>query len=570
MSAVRSIAMFSWSKSRSGLYALVLLLFSLYLLTLGARPLVLPDETRYAEISREMIASGDWITPRFLGLRYFEKPVLGYWFNALSQKAFGQTNFAVRFASALSAGGTALLLLWWLLSVCRCARVGAASAAVYLSFTLVFAIGVFSVLDSMLALFLTAAMVAFHGALQAASGRQRCMRYALFGCCCGLAFLTKGFVALAVPAVALVPFMIWSGRLRELLLWGWIALLSALLVATPWALAVHAREPDYWHYFFWEEHIKRFAADNAQHKAPLWYFVPVLLAGAMPWTPALALALRGLRRRSPAIRATTIYLLCWVIFPFLFFSIAKGKLGTYILPCFAPLAALLALGFVAEATETRLSLRFIAWVNLVFAGLLAALLLGFVAFGFKDERLYSDGEWYKPLALTVALLVWAWLAWLARSKCSHSLRSGASAVAAIALMPATFMLVLPLAAPGSAVYSQTPQSFIAAHADRIDDNTLLLSSDVGLAAALGWQFSRSEIVLYNAQGELSYGLGYADAGARYISREAFPGWLTQQRSQTSVALFIRLKKDRRIEALPQADFDRAQGRFRFVLYQQRH
>jgi 4-amino-4-deoxy-L-arabinose transferase len=95
---------------RSSLFAVPVLFLLLYLLPLGARPVVIPDEARYAEIPREMLASRDWVVPRLDGLRYFEKPVLGYWLNALSTALFGQNAFAMRLPSAVSTGLSALCL----------------------------------------------------------------------------------------------------------------------------------------------------------------------------------------------------------------------------------------------------------------------------------------------------------------------------------------------------------------------------------------------------------------------------------------------------------------------------
>jgi len=93
-------------------YIFILLLFFtlVYLAPLGVRPLVVPDESRYAEVPREMVASGDWVVPQLNGLKYYEKPVMGYWVHALSQQVFGQSNFAVRLPCAASIGLVGLLI----------------------------------------------------------------------------------------------------------------------------------------------------------------------------------------------------------------------------------------------------------------------------------------------------------------------------------------------------------------------------------------------------------------------------------------------------------------------------
>nr|MBP9662603.1 lipid IV(A) 4-amino-4-deoxy-L-arabinosyltransferase [Aeromonas sp.] len=331
-------------------WALPLFFLLFYLLPLDQRPLWSPDENRYAEISREMVSTGDWVVPHFLGLRYFEKPIAGYWFNSISQQLFGDTNFAVRFASAAATGLSALLIVWFALQLWQCRRKAFLAGLIYLSLLIVYGIGTYSVLDAMVTLWLNAAMVSFYLIRQEGPLRTRVAGYLLFGLACGMGFLTKGFIALAVPVIVIVPYVIYQRRLLELLRFGPLAMVSAALLAAPWAIAVHLREPDYWHYFFWVEHIQRFAADNAQHKAPFWYYLPMGLLGTLPWLGLLPGALRkGWQDRK--ISPETLYLLAWVVLPLLFFSVAKGKLLTYILPCFAPLAMLLAASAMDKLKE---------------------------------------------------------------------------------------------------------------------------------------------------------------------------------------------------------------------------
>ena len=268
----------------------------LYVFPLGVRPLVIPDETRYAEIPREMLASGDWIVPRLNGLRYFEKPPLGYWLNATAIWLFGENAFAVRFPSAVAAGLTAVLLFVWARRFAGDNATPWLATAVFLLSFEVLAVGVFCVLDSVLSLFVTAAILLLHFAWEQRTSRPRLILLVVAGVACGLAFLTKGFLALAVPVIVIVPFAFWQGRLKICLRTAWVPFVTAFLIVLPWAIAVHRREPDFWRYFFWVEHVERFTSPRGgQHRASFWFYVPILLAGAMPWTPLVGSIVQGLR-----------------------------------------------------------------------------------------------------------------------------------------------------------------------------------------------------------------------------------------------------------------------------------
>ena len=514
-----------------------------------------------------MIQSGDWVVPHLLGLDYFEKPIAGYWANSLSQLLLGETNLAVRFACVVATALSGLLLYHFALQLWSSRRKATTAALIYLSSLLVYGIGSYSLLDPLVTLWLNGAMVAFYLAFRAASNRERIGYYLLLGLCCGLGFLTKGFIALAVPVVAIAPFMLLQKRFLELVKYGLLALLGAALISALWALLVHLRAPDYWHYFFWIEHVQRFAGADAQHAAPFWYYLPGLLVGLIPWLGLLPTTLRGLwqqrRQLLTTQHAATLYLLAWTLMPLIFFSLAKGKLITYILPCFAPLALLLTDRlFSSFKAGIPVGLRLNGYVNLAF-GLLAALTLGLVGWGVVGKApLYGPEETPRLVLGLVCFLFWAGCAWI-------SLRQQQKLWICAAFCPLLFVLLYPSALPLAVVNSKLPESFLTTHQDELGTSRYLLSSDVGLAVTLGWQFKRSDIVLVGADGELTYGLKKAEGDGRHIQTEAFASWLAQARKLGQVALLV--KQDKAADAStewPKADLTLSSQRLLLLIYRQ--
>ena len=535
-----------------------------YLAPLNNGGLWQPDETRYAEISREMVQSGDWVVPRLLGIRYFEKPIAGYWVNSLSQTLLGESNFSVRFGSAFCTGLSAVLVYCLGMMLWRERETAFSAALVYLSMLLVAGVGTYSVLDPMLTLWMTAAFLCSHLTLRAGTRRSRAGAYILLGLACGMGFLTKGFVALAVPVAASLPIFIQRKRFTELLCYGPLAVASAVLISLPWSLMIAGREPDYWHYFFWVEHIQRFAGEDAQHSEPFWFYLPYLLAGCIPWLGLLPGALRQGWKERP-VRPEMFFLLSWALMPLLLFSLAKGKLPTYILPCMAPLALLLARHGRDCLRAGRLpSLKLNGMINagLGVAGLaaLAVLALGL----FPSPSLYGREEWLKPVLGGLALAFWCLMACL-------SLFRRARFWMLAAACPLLLSLVAGSVLPETVIDGKQPRPFIHRNREVLKGSRFILSNTAGMAAALAWELKRDDVFMVHDAGELAYGLDYPDSRDRLLRKNTLADWIEQARRRGDVAMFLRLPKEgaKLPSYAPSPDSVSRVDRYALLFYKQR-
>ena len=530
-----------------------------YLLPLTTHGLWIPDETRYAQISQEMLLKGDWIAPHFMGIRYFEKPIAGYWFIAIGQAVFGDNLFGVRIASALSTGLSVLLAYLLARRLWNDPRKSFAAALLYMSFGLIAGQAGYSNLDPQFTLWVNLSLVALWFALQGQTLRERLSAWAMLGFACGMGFLTKGFLAWLLPVLIALPYMIWQRRFTELLRFGPLAVLVAALVCLPWVLSIHAHEPDFWRFFFWHEHIRRFAAEDAQHTRPWWFYLPLLVVSSLPWAALLPSTL--LQAWKDKRQAGTGFLLLWLLLPLAFFSLSRGKLPTYIMPCLLPLALLMGSTLIDRLNQARgRALRINALLNLVI-GLGA--LVGLIYFQ-VSKPLYGHDEMLALSLVFIMLMGWIIANLLAASR-------PLALWAAPALGTLLLVALLPPGMPASVVHNKMPDQFINQHLEQLRQTSTLLSNDLGAAAALAWRLQRPDVALYNTAGELRYGLDYPDSSPRKIDLDQIQPWMSQALKRGSVGVVMRVndvQEIQEVERLPLGGKRYEQGNMVILIFPQ--
>jgi 4-amino-4-deoxy-L-arabinose transferase-like glycosyltransferase len=323
---------------------------------LGRPAITDSDEAYYAEAAREMVERGDYLTPRYNYANRFQKPVLYYWGAALAYEAAGIGEAAARLPSALS--GLGLACLAWAVGRRLYGEREGRLAGLLLGTSLgLVAIARLALPDLPLAFFITlGTWAAMRGLLDADRPDVRWL--ILSGAALGAAFLTKGPVGVVVPAIVVAPLVAIEGRWRSLRPGPLaLAVLVGAAISLPWYWAmyrVHGLE--YLNSFFVGDNLERFATDRFNDPRPPWFYLPVVVAGMLPWSPFLALWIapgcRVLTRRA-RLGVAEARLLAWVALPLLLFTASVGKQPRYILPVLLPLAVALARSIRARLDEPR-------------------------------------------------------------------------------------------------------------------------------------------------------------------------------------------------------------------------
>lgn len=351
--------------------ALCALLVYGYFGRIDGYPLQDPDEGRYAEIAREMAVSGDWVTPTLNHVRYFDKPPLLYWLVAASFRAFGVSEGVARLVPA--AAGVLTVLITFLFGRSMFGTQGALFAAIILATSpLFFLFSQALTTDMVLTACVTATMA---GLWQLHTSTHRQFWAVVVSLAAALGVLAKGLVAVVLPGFVALVFLLNRGD-RDALkrLFGLKTVAAFLALTAPWFIAVSWVSPEFVRYFFVTQHIERFATASVGHPEGPLFYVPVLLAGALPWTILVGSVVWSSRGRTGRSRSEEgSYLLLWAVTVLLFFSLARSKLPAYILPAFPPLA-LLGGRYLARMNEApellALVTRRTVWLFLLVSGLL--------------------------------------------------------------------------------------------------------------------------------------------------------------------------------------------------------
>lgn len=522
---------------------------------LGNRPLSVPDEGRYVEIPREMTVSGDYLTPRLDGVKYFEKPVLFYWLEAFSIKLFGLNEFTLRLWPAV------LALLGCLAVSVAGARLfgrstGLLAAAILATSLLYYALSRAIILDMPVSVLLSVALLSFLVGTHKTPGLKRRLYLWGFYAFSALAVLCKGLIGIVIPGMVVGAWIILLGEWRILkTLYLPSGLAVFLLIAAPWHILVGRANPGFFNFYFIHEHFQRYLTKVHGRYQPIWFFIPILLLGLFPWSAFLVQAINHSIPSSWRERhehRDALFLMLWAGLIFIFFSASDSKLIPYILPVFPPLALLIG-HYCAACGDCRdfPGLRTGYTIFLVAAMLLAA---AFVALPYYRPTSVDIGDvqalgaWRIVFALTLAAgAATAWgLAKYSRFR---------QAFIAVTVTSALFLIEVNAAAP--LVDTKSIKSLAIVLKARLKPSDEVASYQTYYQDLPAYLEQR--IIVVDWTGELKFGAGVEDTSRWMIDGATFwKRWkgTSTMYMMTTIPTYDALRKDRRLKLFPIAQNSR--------------
>lgn len=386
------------SRLGSGFWLVAIISLMIVFFNLGGIPLLDPDEPVYAETPKEMFAFEEFISPRIYGEYWYDKPPMYYWLVAGSYKVFGMTEFAARFPSAILAVVCTLAVY---LSGRRLfnERAGLAGALVLATSIEFFYLGKAAVTDMTLLLCLTVCLLSFIE-----------KRYYLAYLFAGLATLTKGPIGLIFPGMIVFFYLLatrnWSELKKMKIPSG---LLIYALVAFPWYIMMYQIHGSaFIETFLGFHNVTRFTSPEHPEGVLWYYYIPVLMLGFFPWTSIMLQSMWASLRKGKENFSLLVFLNCWAMVIFIFFSISQTKLVSYILPMFPPLAMIVG-WYIDQLWTTSYKERAHSWS--IGLGVLAILFTVGMVMGVKAMPVLQSGVYmaagiFMSMAFVVAYFLW--------------------------------------------------------------------------------------------------------------------------------------------------------------------
>jgi 4-amino-4-deoxy-L-arabinose transferase-like glycosyltransferase len=424
--------------NRTVILLLLIALALVWFVPLGWRHLLPSDEGRYAEMAREMFVTGDWITPRYNGYKYFEKPPLQTWANALTFAWFGLGEWQARLYTALT-GFAGVLLIGF-----TGARVFNAATGVFAAIVLAcspywYLMGHFNTLDMALSFWMELSLCALLLA-QRPDLPTRAVRGWMWMCwaAMALAVLSKGLVGIILPGAVLVLYTLVA---RDWAIWRRLYLVSGLIVffaiVTPWFVLVQQRNPEFFNFFFVVQQFRRYLTPEQNRPGAFYYFVPVILVGFLPW---LSVSVQSMRRALQTPRqangfAPIVMLLVWSAFIFLFFSASHSKLLSYTLPI-APALALVIGMYLPLVTKAQFHRHLTGYALFLVVAAFGAVFLSRLGDDRNPAALYIEFRTWVFAALAVGFALTLAAIWINR-KSRHGIVGATLAYGAAWLLLAT-------------------------------------------------------------------------------------------------------------------------------------
>lgn len=474
----------------------------IYALFLGTRPLFVPDEGRYAEIAREMVANGDYITPYLNGIKYFEKPILFYWLSAAMIKIGGLNLWALRTTNVLL-GVICCLNTYWTTRTLYDRTTGVLAALLLGSSTLFCVMSHMISLDLPVTVFLTLCLNAFLLAIHQPPSRHRhllLLAAATFAAC---AVLIKGLIGIVFPCLIVGAWIALMNEWRLLRhLYLPTCILVFLLVAAPWHLLVGQRNPEFYYFYFIKQHFLRYTMLKVGHYQPVWFFIPNLIIGFFPWIMLLPQAIKNALPTTWSTRrekSTELFFLLWAVIIFAFFSFSKSKLIPYIVPVMPPLAMLVAI-YVRKALNQPATkgMKFGFCFMAAFAIAVSALLIYFP----RHSRLPDPETATLYLTIAAALLSVGFLLACLAALNNKILRAIVIAIVTNSL----FLVIIQAAMPAIDTRTILPLANIIKQVAKPDEEIIAYNQ---YYQDLPFYLQR-RVTILNWKNEMSYGMQHQD------------------------------------------------------------